>query len=85
MNKKRIKHYAKYVIVLVIGGFIGFYICGKISSQALAKAGQAAAASVLVKTITPQAYAHGKTFIARVEAINASDVVPQVSGYIQGI
>lgn len=85
MNKKRIKRYAKYVIVLIIGGLIGFYVDEKLSQQSGAMGGMGAATSVLVKTITPQPYMKGKTFIARVEAINASDVVPQVSGYIDQV
>ena len=85
MNKKKIKHYAKYVIVLVLGGFIGFYVSGKLSQRAAGASGQAGVPTVLVKTVTPQPYMKGKTFIARVEAINASDVTPQVSGYIDQV
>lgn len=86
MNKKRIKRYTKYVIVLVIGGLAGFYISTRLSCQAANRGGgQGASASVLVKTVTAQPFAKGKTFIARVEAINASDVTPQVSGYIDKV
>ncbi len=85
MNKKKIKHYAKYVIVLIIGGFIGFYVSGKLMKGAAGRGAQGAVATVLVKTLKAEPYAHGKTFIARVEAINASDVIPQVSGYIDKV
>ena len=85
MNKKKIKHYAKYIIVLIIGGVLGFYGSGKLAQKAAAKGGQAGATTVLVKTVTPQPYAKGKTFIARVEAINAADVIPEVSGSIDKV
>ena len=85
MNKKRIKRYTKYAIVLLIGGLIGFFIKGKLMGNAAGRFGAAGPATVLVKTLQAQPYAHGKTFIARVEAINASDVTPQVSGYIDQV
>lgn len=85
MNKKKIKHYAKYVIVLIIGGLIGFFLHGKLSKGAAGGLGAAGATTVLAKTLKAEPYAHGKTFIARVEAINASDVTPQVSGYIDQV
>lgn len=85
MNRKRIKRYTKYAIVLLIGGLIGFFIKGKLMGNAAGRFGAAGPATVLVKTLQAQPYAHGKTFIARVEAINASDVTPQVSGYIDQV
>jgi len=85
MNKKKIKRYVKYLIVLIAGGFIGFYAGGKFSRGSDNKGQQGPAPSVLVKTVTPQPYLKGKTFIARVEAINAVDVTPEASGVIEQV
>ena len=85
MNKRTIKRYIKYVLVFVVGGGIGFFIHGKFFSHAAGMGGGAGPASVLAKTVVKRPVALGKNFIARVEAINASDVVPQVSGYIDQV
>ena len=85
MNKKKIKHYTKYVIILVVGGLIGGCIGSKFGGAAGGRAMMGGPTTVLAKTLSPEPYAKGKTFIARVEAINASDVTPQVSGYIDQV
>lgn len=85
MNRKTVKRYIKYLLVFFVGGGIGFFIHGKFFSHAAAMMGGAGPASVLVKTVAKQPVALGKNFIARVEAINSSDVTPQVSGYIDQV
>ena len=85
MNRKTVKRYTKYALVLLAGGIIGFIIKGKLSGAAAGMYGAAGPASVLAKTVVKRPVALGKTFIAKVEAINASDVTPQVSGYIDQV
>ena len=85
MNKKTVRRYIKYSLVFLAGGLIGGWIYGKFFSNAAAMGGNAGQASVLAKVVTKQPVARGKNFIARVEAINSSDVVPQVSGYIDQV
>ncbi len=86
MTKRTIYHYIKYVLLVIVGIAIGFFVKGKFFSHAgQAGFGAAGQASVLVKTLEKKPVALGKNFIARVEAINASDVTPQVSGYIDQV
>ena len=85
MNKKNIKRYVKYACALAGGILLGLSVSGFMNRKAANKGQQGPVPSVLVKTLTPQPYLKGKTFIARVEAINASDVAPQVSGYIDKV
>ena len=85
MNKKKIKHYAKYVIVLVIGGLIGGCLSSKFAGAAAGRAMMGGPTTILAKTLAPQPYTQGKTFIARVEAINAADVIPEASGIIEKV
>lgn len=85
MNKRTAKRYIKYLLVLVVGGVIGFVVKGKLSGAAAGMYGGAGQASVLARTVSKRPVALGKTFIAKVEAINASDVTPQVSGYIDQV
>ena len=78
--------YIKYLLLVLAGAAIGFFVKGKFFSHAGPMGfGGAGQASVLVKTLEKKPVALGKNFIARVEAINASDVVPQVSGYIDQV
>lgn len=86
MTKRTIYRYIKYVLLVLVGAAIGFFVKGKFFSHAgQAGFGGAGQASVLVKTLERKPIALGKNFIAKVEAINASDVVPQVSGYIDQV
>lgn len=85
MNKRQIKRYIKYALVLVAGGILGFVIKGKLAGKAAGMPGAAGQPTVIAKTITKRPLALGKTFIAKVEAINAADVTPQVSGYIDQV
>ena len=86
MTKRTMYRYLKYLLLVLVGVAIGFFVKGKFFSHAgpmgMGGAGQA---SVLVKTLKKKPVAIGKNFIARVEAINATDVVPQVSGYIDQV
>ncbi len=86
MTKRTIYRYIKYLLLVFVGVAIGFFVKGKFFSKAgpmgMGGMGQA---SVLVKTLERKPVALGKKFIARVEAINATDVVPQVSGYVDQV
>ena len=76
----------KYLALVLTGAAIGFFVKGKFFSHAGPMGPQGMGqASVLVKTVQKKPVALGKNFIAKVEAINASDVVPQVSGYIDQV
>ena len=83
MTKRTMYRYIKYLLLIGIGVAIGFFVKGKFFSKGgpmgMGGAGQA---SVLVKTLERKPVALGKNFIAKVEAINATDVIPQVSGYV---
>ncbi len=85
MNKNVIITITKYLVVLIIGGVLGFVIKGKLSSKPAMPFGAAGQTSVLTQTVEHRPVALGKNFIAKVEAINASDVIPQVSGYIDQV
>lgn len=86
MTKRTMYRYIKYLLLVFVGAAIGFFVKGKFFSHAGQMGfGGAGQASVLVKTLEKKPVALGKNFIARVEAINASDVVPQVSGYIDQV
>lgn len=86
MTKRTMYRYIKYLLLIAVGAAVGFFVKGKFFSNAGQMGfGGAGQASVLVKTLEKKPVALGKNFIARVEAINASDVVPQVSGYIDQV
>ncbi len=84
MNKRTVKRYVKYLLVLCVGAVIGFLIARNSGGNAgMQRAG--GPASVRVQTVTKRPLALGKNFIAKVEAINAADVTPEVSGYIDQV
>ncbi len=86
MTKRTMYRYIKYLLLVFVGVAIGFFVKGKFfSNVSTAGFGGAGQASVLVKTLERKPVALGKSFIARVEAINATDVIPQVSGYIDQV
>jgi len=85
MNKRTVKRYVKYTLVLVAGVILGFVIKSKLGSGGAGMQRGAGPASVVVQTVTKRPMALGKNFIAKVEAINAADVTPQVSGYIDQV
>lgn len=85
MKKRTVVRWTKYTLVLLIGGFLGFVIKGKLSGGAAMNFGGAGQTTVLTETVYKRPVALGKNFIAKVEAINASDVTPQVSGYIDKV
>lgn len=86
MTKRTMYRYMKYLLLVLVGAAIGFFVKGKFFSHAGQMGfGGAGQASVLVKTLQHQPVVLGKKFIAKVEAINATDVIPQVSGYIDQV
>ncbi len=85
MKKRTVVRWTKYTLVLLIGGFLGFVIKGKLSGAGQMQFGGGGQMTVLTETLYKRPVALGKTFIAKVEAINASDVTPQVSGYIDKV
>lgn len=85
MNKRTVKRYTKYLLVLLAGGVIGFLTAKHWMAKAAGMQRGGGPASVVVQTVTKRPMALGKNFIARVEAINAADVTPQVSGYIDQV
>ncbi len=86
MTKRTMYRYIKYLLLVGVGVAIGFFVKGKFFSDVGAMKGYGSGqASVLVKTVERKPVALGKNFIAKVEAINATDVVPQVSGYVDQV
>ncbi len=85
MKKRTVIRWTKYALVLLLGGILGFVIKGKLSSGPKMNFGGAGQTTVLVQTLHKRPVALGKDFIAKVEAINASDIIPQVSGYIDQV
>lgn len=85
IDRKKVINWSKYIIVLFIGGVLGFALKGKFAGASAANMGGMGQTSVLTQTLQKRPVALGKNFIARVEAINASDVIPQVSGYIDKV
>ena len=85
MKKGTLLLWCKYISVLIIGGVFGFVIKGKLLGSSQMNYGGAGQASVLTQTMQKRPVALGKNFIGKVEAINASDVIPQVSGYIDKV
>ena len=85
INKEKVIYWSKYALVLLIGIVLGFFIKGKMIGKAQAGSRAGNAPTVLAQTLHKEPVAIGKNFIARVEAINSSDVIPQVSGYIDRV
>ena len=85
MNKRTVKRYVKYLLVLLAGGVIGFFTAKHFMMHAAGGQRGGGPASVVVQTVTKRPMALGKNFIAKVEAINAADVTPQVSGYVDQV
>lgn len=85
MTKRTIYRYLKYLALVLVGVGIGLFAGYKLFSRAGAGGPNGMTPTVLVKTMQKKSVALGKNFIAKAEAINASDVVPQVSGYIDQV
>lgn len=85
INKEKVIFWSKYTLVLALGVVLGFVAKGKLSKQGQTNFGGAGQTTVLTQTVQKKPVALGKNFIAKVEAINASDVIPQVSGYIDQV
>lgn len=85
IDKKKVIHWSKYALVLFGGVLLGVFIKGSFSSGPQMNMGGGGQMTVLAQTLHKRTVALGKNFIAKVEAINASDVIPQVSGYIDRV
>lgn len=84
MTKRKMIHYLKYAAILILGIAMGFFIKGKWGAKG-GMPGMGGTSTVLVQTLKKEPMLQGKKFIAKVEPINAADVVPQVSGYIDKV
>ena len=84
MTKRKMIHYLKYAAILLLGFVVGFFVKGRFAAKG-GMPGMGGTATVLVQTLKKEPMLHGKKFIAKVEPINAADVVPQVSGYIDQV
>ena len=85
MNKEKVWYWSKYALVLLAGVALGFFIKGKMGGKPQAGYGAGGQATVLTQTVQKRPVALGKNFIAKVEAINAADVIPEVSGYVDQV
>ena len=86
-TKKNLARGAKWGGILLLGGIIGFflgqYILGKKIAQMMASMNRET--YVTVQTPKVENVTLNKKYIAKVEAINAVDIKPQVSGYLEEI
>lgn len=85
MNKQKRNQYIVYALLILAGGLAGFFLKGCLGGKAQQGFGGAGQTTVLAKTLHKHPVLLGKNFIAKVDAINASDVIPQVSGYIDQV
>ena len=84
-TKQQVIFWSKYALVFIVGVALGFFIKGKMSGKAQMGFGGMGQATVLTRTVQKRPVALGKNFIAKVEAINAADVIPEVSGYVDQV
>ena len=86
-TKKNLTRGGIFLLILVIGIVIGFfgakYFIGKAMAQMMASMNRET--YVTVQTPKLENVTSNKKYIAKVEAINAVDIKPQVSGYIEEI
>ncbi len=86
VTKKNLIRGVKILLILIIGGIIGGSIVGykakKGFEQMMARKGDT---YITVQTPKLENVTSNKKYIAKVEAINAVDIKPQVSGYIEEI
>ncbi len=87
MNKRNVKRYLIYVAIFIVGALLGGYITPKLfgGKPAGMMPGGAGINSVRVMPLVKTPILLGKTFIAKVEAINAANITPEVSGYIDEV
>lgn len=84
-------HWVKWclltLLVLAIGAGIGFFAAKYIIGKAMAQMMMARGGATYVTVQTPKLenVTLNKKYIAKVEAINAVDIKPQVSGYIEEV
>jgi len=86
-RKKFLIQGGKILFVLIIGGVIGAAIMGYKAKKGIEKmmASMNRETYVTVQTPKVENVTLNKKYIAKVEAINAVDIKPQVSGYIEEI
>lgn len=86
-RKKFLTQGGKILAILIVGAILGFFIGSKFVAAKIAKAMAAMNREVYVTVQTPKVenVTLNKKYIAKVEAINAVDIKPQVSGYIEEI
>lgn len=86
-TKKNLTRGGIVLLILIVGAIIGFfvakYVIGKAMAQMMASMNQQV--YVTVQTPKLENVTLNKKYIAKVEAINAVDIKPQVSGYIEEI
>ena len=87
MTKKNLTRGGKVLGILVVGVILGFVIGSKFVAAKIAKAMAAMNKETYVTAQAPKLenVTLNKKYIAKVEAINAVDIKPQVSGYIEEI
>ena len=84
-------HWVKWslliLFVLAIGGVIGFFTAKYVIGKAMAQMMMARGGATYVTVQAPKLenVTLNKKYIAKVEAINAVDIKPQVSGYIEEV
>ncbi len=86
-TKKNLTRGGKILAILLVGVILGFVIGSKFVAAKIAKAMAAMNREVYVTVQAPKIenVTLNKKYIAKVEAINAVDIKPQVSGYIEEI
>ena len=88
---KKGKHWLKWTIlalaVLLVGGVIGFIVAKNVIVSQMMKAMAARNVETYITVQAPRLenVTLNKRYIAKVEAINAVDIKPQVSGYIEEV
>lgn len=80
-----VKKIAIYGLVFLLGGIAGWWLTVHFASGPAGTMPGGMVPSVQVMTLVKKPMLLGKTFIAKVEAINAANITPEVSGYIDEV
>lgn len=86
-TKKNLTRGGKILLILIIGGLIGATVTSYMAKKGFAKMMAAMNRETYITVQAPKLenITLNKKYIAKVEAINAVDIKPQVSGYIEEI
>lgn len=84
-KKNEYKTLIKYGVYAALFMIIGAYLHTLTTSEISAKAGSSEPPYVLTRSLIKGDISEKKKHIAKVEAINSVDIVPQVSGYLEKI